>query len=133
MTLRFAIFACMVGVVSEGGSVNALTNSECTRYEEALGGGIVTTVRWPDFRKAHCDADGRVITPVSASSRAAPVFPADVSAKYAGEPRGKARMHTCLDQFLANRRTDGNGGLKWMRRGGGYYFLCDRHLRDPKD
>ncbi len=30
-------------------------------------------------------------------------------------------MHTCLDQYNANKATNGNGGLTWVKKGGGYY------------
>jgi hypothetical protein len=30
-------------------------------------------------------------------------------------------MQTCLDQYNANKVTNGNGGLKWIQKGGGYY------------
>ena len=30
-------------------------------------------------------------------------------------------MHTCVDQYNANKATNGNGGLKWIQKGGGYY------------
>jgi hypothetical protein len=57
------------------------------------------------------------------------VFPSAVSAKYASESAGKARMHTCLDQYNANKTTNGNGGLKWIQKGGGYYSQCNSHIK----
>jgi len=57
------------------------------------------------------------------------VFPSAISAKYAGESAGKQRMHTCLDQYNANKATNGNGGLKWIEKGGGYYSQCNAHLK----
>lgn len=57
------------------------------------------------------------------------VFPSAVAAKYAKESAGKARLHTCLDQYNANKTTDGNAGLKWIEKGGGYYSLCNTHLK----
>jgi hypothetical protein len=55
-------------------------------------------------------------------------FPMGVSPKYAGESIGKARMHTCLDQYRANKASGGNGGLKWIQKGGGYYSECNKRL-----
>jgi hypothetical protein len=52
-----------------------------------------------------------------------------VSPKYATESAGKARMHTCLDQYRANQASNGNGGLKWIQKGGGYYSECNRRLK----
>ena len=56
------------------------------------------------------------------------MFPIGVSPKYSGESAGKARMHTCLDQYNANKATNANGGLKWIERGGGYYSACNKRL-----
>jgi len=38
-------------------------------------------------------------------------------------------MHTCLDQYDANKASNGNGGLKWIQKGDGYYSECNRHLK----
>lgn len=57
------------------------------------------------------------------------VFPSAVSSKYSKESAGKARMHTCLDQYNANKASNGNGGLKWIQKGGGYYSECNKHLK----
>jgi hypothetical protein len=57
------------------------------------------------------------------------VFPTAVSSKYSKESAGKARMHTCLDQYRANKETNGNGGLRWIRKGGGYYSECNKQLK----
>jgi hypothetical protein len=58
-----------------------------------------------------------------------PVFPQAISPKYANEPAERARMHTCLDQYRANKQTNGNGGLRWMAKGGGYYSECNKRLK----
>jgi hypothetical protein len=57
------------------------------------------------------------------------VFPTEISPKYASESPGKARMHTCLDQYNANKTTNANGGLKWIQKGGGYYSECTKKLK----
>ncbi|MCL2713880.1 MAG: hypothetical protein FWD68_04630 [Alphaproteobacteria bacterium] len=57
------------------------------------------------------------------------VFPTAVNAKYASESAGKARMHTCLDQYNANKDNGGNGGMKWIQKGGGYYSECNTRLK----
>lgn len=56
------------------------------------------------------------------------VFPNAVSAKYSNESAGKARMHTCLDQYKTNKTSGGNGGLVWIQKGGGYYSECNKRL-----
>jgi hypothetical protein len=57
------------------------------------------------------------------------VFPTAVSPKYSTESAGKARMHTCLDQYNANKTSNGNGGLTWIQKGGGYYSECNKRLK----
>ena len=57
------------------------------------------------------------------------VFPSAVSSKYSKESAGKARMHTCLDQYNANKANSANGGLKWIQKGGGYYSECNKRLK----
>ena len=57
------------------------------------------------------------------------VFPSAVDPKYAKESAGKGRMHTCVDQYNANKTTNGNGGMKWIMKGGGYYSECNKKLK----
>ena len=57
------------------------------------------------------------------------VFPSAVDPKYSKETAGKARMHTCVDQYNANKASNGNGGLKWIQKGGGYYSECNKKLK----
>jgi hypothetical protein len=52
-----------------------------------------------------------------------------VDPKYAKESAGKGRMHTCVDQYNANKTTGGNGGMKWIQKGGGYYSECNKKLK----
>jgi hypothetical protein len=42
---------------------------------------------------------------------------------------GKGRMHTCVDQYNANKTANANGGLKWIQKGGGYYSECNKKLK----
>jgi hypothetical protein len=64
-----------------------------------------------------------------ASASGAAVFPTSVAPKYSSESAGKARMHTCLDQYNANKAANGNGGMKWIEKGGGYYSQCNSRLK----
>ena len=57
------------------------------------------------------------------------VYPSAVDPKYSKESAGKARMHTCVDQYNANKATNANGGLKWIQKGGGYYSECTKKLK----
>ena len=130
----------------------ALTMQECSaKYKAAQTAGTLNGQKWNDFRKAECGSDAAT-TPVAApaaapaapktaeakpkKSEAAPaaasgpaVFPKAVDPKYAKETEGKARMHTCVDQYNANKASNANGGLKWIQKGGGYYSECTKKLK----
>jgi hypothetical protein len=134
----------------------ALTTQECSaKYQAAKTAGTLNGQKWNDFRKAQCGADATAApaatpavapapapaAPKEAKKEAAPaaptltlpsgpaVFPSAVDPKYAKESAGKARMHTCVDQYNANKTTNGNGGLKWIEKGGGYYSECNKKLK----
>jgi len=125
----------------------ALTMQECSaKYKEAQAAKTLNGMKWNDFRKAQCGADaGSAAAPAAAPATApakaattratAPaatgkvVFPSAVSSKYSSESAGKARMHTCRDQYQANKANNGNGGLKWIQKGGGYYSECNAKLK----
>jgi hypothetical protein len=140
-------------------SAQALTTQECSaKYQAAKTAGTLNGQKWNDFRKAQCSADATA-TPAAAPAAAAPaapaapkeaeakpkkeaapaaapaapagpaVFPSAVDPKYAKETAGKARMHTCVDQYNANKAGNGNGGLKWIEKGGGYYSECNKKLK----
>ena len=136
-----AVFAAM--------PAQALTMQECSaKYQAAKKDGSLGTQKWPDFRKAQCGADA---TPAAAApapaapakeakKEAAPVaapaapagpavFPSAVNPKYSKESEGKARMHTCVDQYNANKTSNANGGMKWIQKGGGYYSECTKKLK----
>jgi hypothetical protein len=68
-------------------------------------------------------------TAAAPAAAGAAVFPTAVSPKYSSETAGKARMHTCVDQYNANKATNANGGLKWIQKGGGYYSECTKRLK----
>lgn len=56
-------------------------------------------------------------------------YPKAISAKYAKEKESKGRMHTCLDQYNANKEKNANGGMNWIQKGGGYYSECNKRLK----
>jgi hypothetical protein len=134
----------------------ALTAQECSaKYQAAKSAGTLGSQKWNDFRKAQCGADATPAAapaappaaaapapaaPKEAKKEAAPaaapaapsgpaVYPTAVDPKYAKESEGKARMHTCVDQYNANKATGANGGLKWIQKGGGYYSECTKKLK----
>jgi hypothetical protein len=133
----------------------ALSSHECSaKYQAAKAAGTLNGQKYSDFRKAQCGADATTAAapaaapaPAPAPAPAAPkeaktapaaaptlpsgpaVFPNAVDPKYAKETAGKQRFHTCVDQYNANKATNGNGGLKWIEKGGGYYSECTKHLK----
>jgi hypothetical protein len=129
----------------------ALTTQECSaKYQAAKAAGTLNGQKWNDFRKAQCGADATPAAPTAAApppaapkeakKEAAPaaapvqpsapaIFPSAIDPKYSKESAGKARMHTCLDQYNANKATNGNGGMKWIEKGGGYYSACNKRLK----
>jgi hypothetical protein len=131
----------------------ALTAQECSaKYQAAKTAGTLAGQKWNDFRKAQCGTDAAATpaaAPAAAPAPAAPkeakkeatpaaapaapsgpaVYPSAVDPKYAKETAGKGRMHTCVDQYNANKTTGGNGGMKWIEKGGGYYSECNKKLK----
>ncbi len=88
--------------------------------------------KYADFRKeclARTDAGDTGAKTATTKSGGGAVFPSSVSSKYSSESAGKARMHTCLDQYNANKAGNGNAGLHWIQKGGGYYSQCNAKLK----
>jgi hypothetical protein len=135
-------------------SANALTMKECSaKYKAAQSADTLKGMNWSNFRKAECGPTASA-APASApatdataspkgrsaketarpettgiGSSGAATFPSAISPKYSKESAGKARMHTCLDQYKENKASDRNGGLKWIEKGGGYYSECNKRLK----
>jgi hypothetical protein len=127
----------------------ALTSQECSaKYQAAKSAGTLNGQKWNDFRKAECGAGATAApaaapaaqakpapAPRTATAPAAPmpagnaVFPSAIDPKYSKESAGKGRMHTCVDQYNANKATNANGGMKWIQKGGGYYSECNKRLK----
>jgi hypothetical protein len=143
----FVFIITLVGLSAFGGPLpaQALTMKECSaKYKAAQQAGTLQGMKWSDFRKAECSSNTSA-TPaesgISGSSRpyvpskempnvdGNAVFPSAVSPKYANESPGKARMHTCLDQYHADKANNTLGGLKWIAKGGGYYSECNKRLK----
>jgi hypothetical protein len=132
-------------------TAHALSMKECSaKYKAAKEAGTLKGMKWDDFRKAECGAEATAAPtaaqpvppppqPKTAKPAAAPmsapaatgnaIFPSAVSPKYSTQSAGKARMHTCLDQYNANKANNANGGLKWIEKGGGYYSECNKRLK----
>jgi hypothetical protein len=156
MTIRYAAIcagAVLAAIAMQGSSAQALSMTECSaKYKAAKDAGTLNGMKWNDFRKAQCgsDAAAPAAAPAPATASAPPaapapkpapapaaapapvgnaVFPSAVDSKYSKESAGKARMETCLDQYKANKAGNGNGGLKWIQKGGGYYSECNKRLK----
>jgi hypothetical protein len=130
---------------------SALTMQECSaKYKAAQAAGSLKGQKWNDFRKAECGTDASAAPAPAAAQTTAPaatpsrtttgakppsaaagnaVFPTAVAPKYSKESEGKARMHTCLDQYNANKASNANGGMNWIQKGGGYYSECNKRLK----
>jgi hypothetical protein len=116
----------------------ALSLKDCSaKYRAAQQAGTLKGMKWADFRKAECGA-GAAAAPTAAApgtpaatpaAAGAAVFPSAVDPKYSKEAAGRARMHTCRDQYNANKANNANGGLTWIRKGGGYYSECNKRLK----
>jgi hypothetical protein len=129
------------------------------KYQAAKSGGTLNGQSYNDFRKAQCGADATAAAApaAAAAAPAAPapaapapkaadakpaaapaapampagpaVYPSKIDPKYASESAGTGRQHTCVDQYNANKATNGNGGMKWIAKGGGYWSACDKALK----
>ena len=137
--VTFTAFAFMA--IAGSAPSYALTAKECsTKYNAAKTAGTLGTTTWNEFRKTQCaettpaaaapaaETAKPVVKPSTTTAGSA-VFPKSIDAKYAKESAGKARMHTCRDQYHANKASNGNGGMKWIQKGGGYYSLCNKALK----
>ncbi|MDH6231145.1 hypothetical protein M2281_001717 [Mesorhizobium soli] len=127
------------------GGGKGLTMKECSaKYSAAKTAGKLNGQNWNQFRKAECSAaaaeDETLPSPDQATYQGEPEkpttvapssvkFPTAISQKYANETPGKARLHTCLDQYYAAKDANQLGGLKWIQKGGGYYSLCNAKLK----
>src|SRR5262249_43944016 len=131
------------------------------KYQAAKTAGTLNGQKWNDFRKAQCGADATpVAAPAAAPAapaapppattaaakpkkEAAPApapppvatgnaaFPAAVDPKFASEKPELARIHTCSEQWKANKANNTTGGMKWTVKGGGYWPECNKRLKGP--
>jgi hypothetical protein len=145
-----ALYAICIGYAAVGVAhpVAALTLRECSaKYQAAKSSGTLGGSTWQQFRRDNCGpgaaGGSATVAPPNGSATAAPkaarpmgfnpgpgpVFPQTIAPKYANEPAGRARMHTCLDQYRANKQSSGNAGLRWITKGGGYYSECNKRLK----
>ena len=142
--LRIAALAALawlaVGALSPS---HAMSTADCSaKYQAAKKAGTLNGMKWNDFRKKECTDSADAAEPSEANTEKAAepapppttapgsvVFPTRVDPKYAKESPGKARMHTCLDQYRIDKDKNALGGLKWIQKGGGYYSICNSRLK----
>jgi hypothetical protein len=97
----------------------ARTASGCAlKFMAAEVSGKIKGRKWKEFRQEECGESNTEV-----------VFPSTIAPKYSGASPDKARTLTCADQFTANKATNGNGGLKWIEKSGGYYSECVSRLK----
>lgn len=121
-----------------------LSMAECsTKYQAAKTANKLNGMKWNDFRKAECGTaadDDSAPAPTEATYTSEPekptavapkgvTFPKAISPKFANETPAKGRMHTCLEQYYANKDANTLNGLKWIQKGGGFYSLCNAKLK----
>ncbi len=159
MTMRYVAIctgAVLAAIALQGTSAHALTMAECSaKYKAAKDANTLNGMKWQDFRKAQCGSDAAAAPTTASAPAAAPapapapapkpapapatasapaatgnaIFPHAVDPKYSKDSEGKARMESCLDQYKANKASNGNGGMKWIQKGGGYYSECNKRLK----
>jgi hypothetical protein len=137
-----ALFSAL-GILGAAPSQAQTAIQQCSaKYQAAKTAGTLNGQTWNQFR-SKCQAELKAqptaatanpLKPTTAATRAtAPagnvVFPRAVDPKYGKESAGKARQKTCLDQYNANKANGGNGSLKWIQKGGGYYSQCNARLK----
>jgi hypothetical protein len=147
--LLCAAAAICVGLAVFAAPASAETLKACNaEWNGMKANGTVGDKKYADFRKeclARTAAPAETATPPATPAAAAPaappkaaaapaaagepVFPTTVAQKYSSESAGRARMHTCRDQYEENKSANANGGLKWIQKGGGYYSECNKKLK----
>jgi hypothetical protein len=153
MTIRYAAIcagAVLAAIAMQGTSAQALTMTECSaKYKAAKDAGSLNGMKWNDFRKAQCASDAAAPTtasapapapapaaapapkPAAAAPAPAPaatgfaVYPHAVDSKFSSQKPHLARLHTCSEQWQANKANNGNGSMKWPQ----YYSECNKRLK----
>lgn len=131
----------------------ALSNQQCHKaFQAAKANNSLNGQNYNAFKAAKCTAQAVPASsapapmntaqnvpeaPMTSSPSAPPamagsgnvVFPNSIPAQFASLAAGKARMQACLAQYNVNKTNGGNGNLKWIQSGGGYYSECTKHLK----
>jgi hypothetical protein len=155
MTINAKLLCAVAGFAALAATApaQALTRQECSaKYQAAKAAGTLGGQKWNEFRKAQCGADATPVAapaapvapaaPKEAKREAAPaaapavtgnaVFPSAIDPKFANETPHMGRMHTCAEQWKANKANNTTGGMRWNQKGGGgYYSVCNQRLKGP--
>jgi hypothetical protein len=138
----------MTSVLAQDGAKNDGSMKACgEKWQAAKAANATNGATWSKFL-VECRAAGTAATATTTAAAAkpasdkppvektatatkagTPVFPAAVSAKFAELGAGRARQKTCSEQYQANKANGGNGGLRWLEKGGGYWSLCNKKLK----
>ncbi len=110
---------------------------ECgARYQEAKRNNELNGRGWDEYRTAECghtldkkEASADTAASNPAEAPAGVTFPTEIAADFKDETPSKARMHSCLKQYHANKEAGTLSGLRWIQKGGGYYSLCSKRLK----
>jgi hypothetical protein len=157
MTIKSKLFCAVAAsgfiAVVASAPAQALTSQECSaKYQAAKSANTLNGMKWNDFRKAQCGAEATPMAapaaapaapppvaeakPKAAPPMAAPVatgnavFPMMIDPKFASEKPHMGRMHTCSEQWQANKTNNTTGGMHWNQKGGGgYYSVCNKRLK----
>jgi hypothetical protein len=140
------LFAAAFITASVSIPAQALTMAECSaKYKQAKTDGSLNGRTWNVFRKDECGADTAAAPapapapaatkPVATKPAPAPtpppaasgpaVLPNGVDAKFSSQKPYLQRLHTCSEQWQANKASGGNGGLKWPQ----FWSECDKRLK----
>lgn len=113
---------------TECGAEGAAAATDTKKVEAPKADAAKTEAPKPEAKKAETPKPA-VKPAASAGTTSSAVFPSAIDKKYASENPAKARLHSCADQYKANKASNGNGGLKWIQKGGGYWSECNKKLK----
>ena len=138
---------------------HAMTAKEChAAFKTAKQNGSLNGQSYKAFKAANCGATTKAAAaeaaPTAVAAPAAPaaaatsastaapvatkapvassgnvVFPTAISPEFSKLSAGRARQKTCVAQYNANKANGGNGSLKWIQKGGGYWSQCNSRLK----
>lgn len=145
----------LVMAASTNAQAQALSAKDCgAKYQVAKAANTLNGQNYFAFRKAECLAPATAAAPPAAApvnplrptpaaanpAAAKPVAPTPAAAGNAVYPRAvdpkystlrpaQQRLKTCADQYNTNKAANGNAGMKWIEKGGGYWSACNKAIK----